>query len=242
MLTIDMSDMVRMANAIDGMSRQIPFLCASSLTKAMLEGRDAENKAMQAAFDRPTPYTLRALQVVPATKHRLQAELRFKEGFGGTPGWKYLGPEVQGGPRRYKGFERALQRAGLLKGGEMVVPSKRIARDGYGNVPGGIYTRILSALGAATDPANNTVRRPKRSNRKRNLDYFVMRGHAKAPDGIYLQKAKWAVPQFLFVKGVSYKARLPYYETARRVLQPAFEKHFLAGLQRVVAEKMGARR
>ncbi len=237
MLSFDFSDFVRGARHIEGASRQIPFVTAYALTKAMQDAQAVEYAKMQAVFDRPTRYTLNSLYVVRAEKHNLRAELRFKEGFGGTPAWKYLGPQVRGGGRRHKGFERALMSAGILKGGEYVVPGSGVKLDGHGNIPGGVITRILSALGANRDPSQNTTRRPKRSNRKRNLDYFVLRG-TKAPDGVYLRVGRTASPILIFVKAPAYSPRFPYYQTGRQVIPPAFRRHFHAGWERFVVREL----
>jgi len=42
------------------------------------------------------------------------------------------------------------------------------------------------------------------------------------------------VPIFLFVKGVSYKKRFPYYEKASAVVPVAYRKHFRAAWERFV--------
>jgi hypothetical protein len=36
--------------------------------------------------------------VKPANKRELRAVVAFKDGFGSVPAWRYLGPEVDGGP------------------------------------------------------------------------------------------------------------------------------------------------
>ena len=233
-------DVDRVIANVDRAAGQMRFAAAFALTAAMKDVREAEVKKMQSVFDRPTPYTLNALRVTPANKRTLRAELGFKE-FGGTPAWKYLGPQVKGGSRRPKGFERALQRAGILKAGEYAIPTGIMARNAYGSVPGGQFTRILSALGANPDPLSNTRRRPKAASRKRNLDYFVLRGK-KAPDGIYLRTGRVARAVILFVSSVSYRARYPYYETAASVLRPAFRRHFANAYERFVVNDSGRKR
>ncbi|GEP09824.1 hypothetical protein [Methylobacterium gnaphalii] len=234
MLVLDASEFGIRAEAVGRTAKQVPFVAAFALTNAMKDARTAEQQTMRSVFDRPTNFTLNALKVTPATKTNVSAELGFKEGFGSVPAWKYLGPQVAGGIRRHKSFEMLLIRKGIMLSSEFAVPSKRCPVDGYGNVSRSVITRMLSALGAQADNAQNTKHYPKRSTRKRNLDYFVMRGHEKAPDGIYLKQAKWAVPMFLFVKSVSYQKRFPYYEQGRTVIREAYRRHFLAGWERFV--------
>lgn len=237
MLTFDSSSFDVTARAIDRAGKQARFVAAFALTNAMKDAREGEIGTMRSVFDRPTRYTLAALKVVPATKHNLTARLGFKE-FGGTPAWKYLGPQVRGGTRKHKSFEMLLIRRGLMLSSEFAVPSARCPKDWYGNVSAGLITRMLSALGAQADAYQNTTRAPKRSNRKRNLDYIVIRGHKKAPNGIYLQKDKWAVPMFIFVNSANYKKRFPYYEKAQAIVPAAFRKHFAAGWDRFVLGEM----
>ncbi len=233
MLKLDASELGLKAEVIGRAAKQVPFVAAFALTNAMKDGREGERETMRSVFDKPTPYTLNALQVRPATKQNLKAELGFKEGFGGTPAWKYLGPSVAGGQRKRKRFEIALTRAGILRSNEFTVPGRGAQLDSYGNMNRGQIVRILSALGAASDAAQNTIRRPKRSNRRRNLDYFVLRG-TRAPDGVYLREGRTVLPILIFVKGMTYSKRFPYYEKARTVIPTAFRKHFRAGWERFV--------
>jgi hypothetical protein len=174
MLALNAGEFGIEAEVVGRAAKQVPFVAAFALTNVMKDAREAERKTMRSVFDRPTNFTLNALQVRPATKQRLQAELGFKEGFGSVPAWKYLGPQVAGGPRKAKRFELALRAKGILRSNEFCVPGRGTQLDGYGNMNRGQIVRILSALGAASGAAQNTVRRPKRSTRKRNLDYFSL--------------------------------------------------------------------
>jgi hypothetical protein len=236
MLTIDFSDVNRFVANLDSAGRQLPFVTAVALTNAMKDARTAEISEMQRVFDRPTRYTLNSIQVVPATKAKLVAELRFKE-FGGTPADKYLGPEVRGGPRAPKGFERALRAAGILWAGEFAVPGPGAKLDAYGNLSGGQITRILSALGASRDASQNTRRRPRLASRRRNLDYFVLRG-ARAPAGVYLRVGRRGIPVLFFVRAPTYRPRYPFYEVGRKVVPAAFARHFRAAWQRYVVNDL----
>lgn len=238
MLTFDFRDWEIKARAIDGAARQVPFVCAFALTKAMQEAREAERSEMVSVFDRPTRYTLNSIQVVPATKRNLTAEIRFKEF--PRPAWKWLGPQVAGGGRKLKAFERALQLRGLMKSGEYAVPSRRAKLDAYGNLPGSVLVQILSQLGAleykSGYSANMTAKSKRRAVKRSGGQYVVIRDHGKAPNGVYLRKEKWAIPILLFVRAPAYEKRFPYYETARRVVPAAFRRRFHEGWQRFVVD------
>ena len=231
MLTFDFSEVERAARSFEDAARQVPFVMSFALTNAMKDARTAEVETMGSVFDRPTRYTLNSLQVVPATKTNLRAELRPKE-FGGRPAWKYLGPEIEGGPRRHKGFERALIARGLLRSNEYVVPSENLKLDANGNVPGSVITQILSALGASRDGHQNTTKKSAKRKREYNRSYVVIRGRGQ--DGIYIRQGRFRVLVMLFVGAPKYSPRFPFYERAREVVPAAFNKHFLLGWERFV--------
>lgn len=245
MLTFDFRDWEIKASAIEGAARQVPFVVAYALTKSMQDAREAERAEMGSVFDRPTRYTLNSIQVVPATKQRLTAEIRMKEF--PRPAWKWLSPQVEGGSRKHKAFERALRLRGLMGAGEFAVPGKGARLDASGNIPGSMIVQILSQLGAAEYKAgysaNMTAKSKQRAVKKARGQFFVG-GGATAPRGIYKRHGRKAVPIILFVRGVSYEKRLPWYETARRVVPQAFRRHFHVGWQRFVVEdiRRGARR
>ena len=68
--------------------------------------RDEVKTTMPRVFDRPTPYTLNSLQVTPTHNHNMTAMVWFKDP--DRMGQHYLVPQVDGGPRKLKGFERGL--------------------------------------------------------------------------------------------------------------------------------------
>jgi hypothetical protein len=219
--------------------RHVPFVTAYALTKT---AKDIEAEAvavMARVFDRPTRFTLNALFVKPATKTDLTAAVRFKEGFGSIPAWRYLGPEVEGGRRAKKSHELALERAGIMDANEYAVPAKGVKLDAHGNMRGGDITRILSALGANPDAHQNTTARSKKRKPGRGT-YLVVRG-STAPDGIYHRAGgRNIIPVILFVKPPTYQKRFPFYETAQRILQQRFSVNFREGWQRYATAKPSA--
>lgn len=219
---------------------QVPFVTAYALTKTAQDIKDEVVTVMARVFDRPTRFTINALYTKRATKYDLTAAVLFKEGFGSIPAWRYLGPQVEGGRRAKKGFERALERAGILQANEFAVPARGVKLDSYGNLPGSIITQMLSALGANPDPLSNTTAKSKKRNPNRG-SYFVLRGVAGAPDGIYFRTGGRKASAFLiFVGQPHYRKRLPFYETARQVFQANFAKHFRIGMMTYGRERRAA--
>ena len=217
---------------------QIPFVTAYALTKTAQDIKQAEVEKMSEVFDRPTRFTLNALFVKTANKRNLTAAVLFKEGNSSIPAWRYLGPQVEGGPRVKKSHERRLERAGILRPEEFVVPASGVRLDAYGNMKGGDIERILSQLGAAEQwagyQANMTARSRKRNIRRAGGQYIVVRGK-QAPDGIYQRKgANRVVPVMIFVRQPIYNKRFPFHETAASTFERSFARHFRAGYRNYV--------
>lgn len=154
-----------------------------ALDKVAKEIKEREVEEMRSVFDRPTPYTLNSLKVTPTRNHQLKATVWFKEP--DRMSEHYLVPQVEGGKRKLKGFERAL-------GKEEYVPGKGAKINQYGNVSPGQLRQVLSVLGKAERyagySANITARSKKRNRRSR--DYVVLpKGSGKLPPGIYQRVA-----------------------------------------------------
>ncbi|MFC3674673.1 hypothetical protein [Ferrovibrio xuzhouensis] len=206
--------------------KQFPFAAARALTQTAQAVKEAERQKMQSVFDRPTRFALNSLYVKPATKNRLYANVFFREfASKGTPAVKYLGPEVYGGKRRVKRFERAMQMAGKLPKNMAVVPGKGARVNSYGNMSPGQITQILSDLRASSDATQN------RGDGKR-AKYFVGKP-GNGPMGVWMRKGRKArdiTPVMLFIEVPSYNKLLPFYETAVRVSREVFEPKFRKSL------------
>ncbi|QBI77096.1 hypothetical protein [Pseudomonas phage vB_Pae_CF3a] len=59
--------------------RQIPYATATALTRTAQGLMDRLRDEMRVVFDRPTPYTLNSLRMVPARKDRLEARCFVKD-------------------------------------------------------------------------------------------------------------------------------------------------------------------
>lgn len=222
---------------------RIPYVTAAALTRTAYDAKDEEARVMQRVFDRPTRFTLNSLFVRGANKSNLTAVVEFKEGFGSIPAWRYLGPQVMGGTRKHKSHERRLIAAGLMLPGEYVVPGLGVTLDAHGNVPGSTLNVILSSLGARADAQQNTPTGGRgRRRRARRGHYLVLREGAVARPGVYLRKGpKEIVPVLMFVRPPRYTPRFPFYETARRVMQQNFARHFRQEWARSLSRTPSAR-
>lgn len=193
---------------------------------------------MRRVFDNPRPYTLNALSPRYATKRGgiLQAGIAFREyGVKGTPAYKYLTPQIMGGPRRMKRSEKALQGIGVLPAGVFTIQGKSFEKDQYGDIPGAQYTRMLAELGVqGTGLGGPKSQRNPRN--KGNKQFFVMRRKGdNKPFAIAEKRGGEAVIMLVFSSSPSYKPRYDFYGVARNQVLKSLPKHF----NRIFSRMMG---
>ena len=225
---------------------QIPFAKAVAATRTAFDVRTGLQNEIRQVFDRPTPYTVSSLRVVPATKAAPTAEVLFKD-YVGHPEFKhYLEPEVYGGERPVKAFERRLQRARVLPQGWLALPGKGAKLDSYGNMSRGQITQILAVLqalptaGAGQGFQGAQTARSKKRN-KTIGDFFssTPNAPAKAPNGGRLPYGVWQrkgrkggtiINVLFFVPRARYRRRLKFWETAQEITRKKFPSNYLAAI------------
>lgn len=186
--------------------RQLPFATALALTRTVQDTRRDLRAAMQAAFDRPKPWTLNSLYIETANKTKLEANVHFKDrwetgskGSQGAPAGRYLRPQILGGTRVAKAHERALARAGVVPSGYYLVPTWSADRDAYGNMATGQIVKMLSALRANRDvgvTSNLNAAGKSRGTRRAETYFAIVPGRPQGrggrggglPPGIYKAK------------------------------------------------------
>ncbi len=251
---------------------QVPFSLARAMTRTVRKAKEAEQDGIRAAFDRPTRYTLNSVYSTTATKMKPEASVGIKDGLStskGTPASKYLAPEVYGGGRRVKRFERALIAAGImLPGWYAVAPrggSWAVKLDAYGNIPAAFVVRLLSYLQAFAEvghKANMTVdKRAKLAKVKRSkaghksiggVVYFVSYGpggRSRSRFGQHLPAGIWAkrgthgadvAPVVLFVRDQpTYRQRFRFYGIAEQTIRNEFNREFQASLRDAMGSVRG---
>lgn len=227
--------MSRALARLDAMGRkQVPFAGSLAVNRLARQAVLDLQTEMSKVFDRPTPFTLGGFFWTKASKRDPSAEIRAKDFAGkGTPAWKYLTPEVFGGSRRMKRFERALQ---ARFGSGFTVPGAGAPLDQFGNISEGDINKLLSALGAFAEGGYRANRgaltaRQKRGRKKNGFadayvkpQFFV--AHARADGallGIYRVVSRGHVePVLIFPKRApNYRKRLPY----REAVEASFKKN-----------------
>lgn len=234
------SDIERAMRGLDRRSKQVRYALAVALTRTAQDVRAAEYDEMRREFDRPTPYTLRSLYVKGATRANLQAVVWVKDdrAGSGTPATRYLLPQIEGGPRGLKGFEKALQRAGYMKHGDKAVPGQFARLDRYGNVSYGQLIQIMSQLRITLTSGHHRnistdAKKAARAVQRAGGQYFALpNGRGKLPPGIY-QRRDFAHgsaaprPVLVFVSGAAYRARFHFERVARRTISDKAGAHFI---------------
>lgn len=204
--------------------KQLPKTLARAATLTAYEIRDALIGHVVKDFDRPTQVTLKSLYVKAANPKNQTARVWFKDAFtSGIPADKYLQPQVQGGVRGHKRFEKALIARGIMDSSEYAIPTKDIL-DAFGNVKGGLSLKILSGLGAAETVSGTTANATssRRSKKKGNARRFFVAKIANTR-GIWERKGTaFGVgirPVFVFVtKAPNYQQRLDFFGIAEKTM------------------------
>jgi len=196
------------------------------LPKAAVEAADrtgryvygALRSEMEEVFDRPTRWALNGLRYRKPTLNRPEVNIWLEEfGGKGIPAADFLAAEIEGGVRRHKRMEKALQARGLMPRGWFAVPGRQAPIDAHGNVPGPFIVRMLSDLQAFGEQGYRANRRGKRRGAKKTNYFFVPAKGSHLKPGIY-----WHMPNrtlgcvFAFVSKVGYRKRYPFYEVGQR--------------------------
>lgn len=246
MIEIRVSGLDEMRQTLAALSdRRFSAAIATALSRTASEVRQEIRRQLPSVFDRPTPYTLNSLYVKGATAENLVARVWFKDETGttgmGTPATKYLAPQVQGGGRNTKRFERALQMAGALPAGWQIVPGPGARLDQYGNVSAGQIIQILSQLritllSGHTRNMSAEARAAIRAQRKAGGRFFVMPVGGRAKPGIYQREfmGENITAVLMFVPPTKYGVRFDFSAMATK----AAEERLQPNVDRVIGEQL----
>lgn len=240
-------DLTNVRNMLKAQQAQVPFAASRGLNRIADKIKEAEVREIVDVFDRPTPYTQqRAIRVQYSSKADLTAVVMVSQDMDkGIPPSKYLAPQISGGTRPLKRFERALQAVGALPAGWRAVPGAAAKIDAFGNMDRGQIQQILSffkAFPEAGYKANMTDKRRQRLARgtktKLGFSYFVGRPGDRLPLGVWqrVQFARGSAirPILIFVPSAVYSAIFDF----GYVAQNAVDKNFAGEFVRAFDEAM----
>ena len=213
-------------------ARVVPYATSTALTRtAQIAAKKDLPDAMRAAFINPTPFTLNSLYVKPSDTATLSARVMVKNTSSrGVVPEKFLFPEVAGGARNEKGFEKALRYAGWLKAGERAMPGDAAKLDAYGNVSGATIRSLLSMIMTAGARSTTRGRDGKRLKKGRKLTNDIFIGEpigGNRPAGIWRREGQRIRPLFIFTsKQPKYRQRLDFEGIAEQAARTHFQTEF----------------
>lgn len=235
MIAIDVRDSLnRLERQLTALGReQLPFATSVALNRTAFAVVKAEQKQMQADFASPTPFTLRSLQYVKATKTNLTAIVQPRS----ASADRVLSEQVAGTPARApKNYERAMRSAGVLPEGKVVVPGSGAKIDRYGNLDRTELTAILAMLGVLSAQAKLT-RTQRRAVANEAATYFLSTKTGRTAHlaaGIWRKTGRRISPILLFVSRATYRARYRWLEAAETEVARTFPMEFDAALQKAM--------
>ncbi|MEP2977974.1 MAG: hypothetical protein ABJO86_00725 [Lentilitoribacter sp.] len=219
--------------------KQMPFAMMLTINDLVKGSRMAAQGQMRGDLHNPTPFALRGIVFERATKRELSGRVvmyRHKARHGNLPAAVFLGPNVEGGVRSHKAFEKQLISRGYMLSSEYAVPASGIRLNRYGNVTQGMLNKIMSGIkieyrgaGASRVPSS----RRGKTKAKRSGRYFVARRGSALPPGIYFEKPnkkRTIVAIFTFRDQVHYKKRFDFAPAVqrhvKRNLMPTFNSRW----------------
>jgi hypothetical protein len=283
-IQIDPKSMANLkAELKDFSERRLNAAVATALTRTAVQVKKKIAASMGSSLNNPTPYTMRQLRHVGASADKLVAAvgfnvvaiqdergnvIRYRDlGPDQTPAGKYMQFQAEGGRRRAKRFEVALQKVGVLPKGWVAVPGQRAKLDAYGNQSVGELRQILSWFDAAEMVAGSrqNMRQEGRDKRRKGtrktagFEYFVApvggirtfsrktgsTGTHKMQPGIY-RRTTFAMgnriePVVIFVQRANYRKRFDFQAIGAAERDRVFPGEILRAVRESAARMRGAK-
>lgn len=251
-VTVDTTGAMR---RLDRAERALAAAAVDALNWTTADAIDEARNVMMRVFDRPTWYTLNSHRMRKAVRTHLESAIVIRDfGGRGTPAAKVLRPEIFGGPRGQKRYERALTAAGVLPSGMLTVAGSGAKLDAHGNISRGQIVQIMSWFKAhqgKRERMNMTSKRKdsliRGGTKRRGIEYFVSTGKAGGgpgnhlPAGIYMRQTSGLGTSLrlimIFVRRAQYQSLYDFEATVQayvdrelpRKWDRAVRKHMASG-------------
>ncbi|MBL8450264.1 MAG: hypothetical protein JNM32_10115 [Dechloromonas sp.] len=193
-------------------SKQANYATAVALTRTAKRLVPIMENAVRAAFDMPTPFTVRAFGTTPATKNNLAATLFIKDRQA-----KYLRLGITGGARNQKAFEKRL--ASEAKTDGYWVPGKGVRLNSFGNLTPSQIASIANRLQKSGKYGGVFVGAPG------NSEQYPFGIWARPKQGRRNGVAALQ-PLLIRVRRPAYRARFDFHGIARQHAGPIFDAEF----------------
>ena len=220
-----------------------PRAVADAINHTAFAARKVLQSEMTEVFDRPTPWTLKSLQVKKAKAGRgsvIEDAAIYVSDYAASKDnapEAWLKAEVYGGQRRAKRLEEALRYYGILPPGHMVMPGKGARLDSYGNFSKGHMSQMLSGLGAAEMKEGLTANasQNKQSLSKGNAKAFFVIRRGKTAIGIAERRGKTMAVVLVFIRKADYARRFRFHEIVEKIA----DRYLLTNLDEAIVKAMG---
>lgn len=208
MASVQIRGMPEFLSRLDNVVRnQAPFAIAKAMTVTMQQAKVAEDAHIIATFDKPTPFTQRAVAVTGATKKNLTASVFVRDVQA-----KYLAAEAEGGQREFKSFEKQ-----FAAGGQPLValPGRGVSLNQYGNITKAKIKAIARDVNTSGKAKRFFSGKPKGSD---------------LPAGIYTRtnNNKQITPLLVFATEAVYQKRFKFSEVGIATVTAQFEANMVA--------------
>lgn len=228
--------------------KQLPYATQLAINRTGDKVVAAEIGEIKNVFNNPTAYTLGSVGRTWASKQNLSARIFLKDKTGNnTPASKFLASEIEGGSRRSKRFEVALQSVGALPAGYKVVPGSACKVDSYGNIDRGQVAQILAYFKAfpemgyksnLTDKRRAALARGNKRTGSQGFVYFVGSPGNGSPLGIWqrfsLGHGSAIKPVMIFVAHANYKKLFDFHPVGHAVI----DREFIGEMTRATEEAL----
>lgn len=257
MIKIGIEGFDRVQKRLGDLAGKARRAAVEAVTKTAQEVKRAERAQIAQVFDRPTPWVLNSVYMKPATRQKPEAVVWIKDEAGkGIPSSKILQAEIDGGSRRQKRSEKALQSIGILPSGWVAVATKHAKTDAFGNMSRGQIVQILSHLqafgeqGYSANATQKTLAKKWKGNEKKGIagfGYFAIKPGNRFPKtrhlypGIYevrgwAKGARSIKPVMIFTPVANYKVRFKFFDVAQDVADRELTRNFNETLKRYLRE------
>lgn len=200
MATVKVRGLPELLSSMDDLARnQAPFAIAKAMTATVRQAKAAEDKYIPQVFDKPTPFTQRAVAFTGATKAKLTASVFIKDVQA-----KYLEAEAEGGKRQFKSFEQQFASSGPV---QVALPARGTPLNQYGNLTKAKIKSIAASL--------------NKTGKKQKFFLGVPKGHT-LPLGIYARMGSSLVPVLVFASSANYQKRFKFDEVGTATITAEF--------------------
>lgn len=230
------NDFNRLESAIQDLRlKHLPFATARALTDVAVAARQSVVQAMPTIFDRPTPFTVGGIKLVPATKSSLAAEIFVMDRQA-----RYLLLEETGGIRTPDMSGKP--------GVALTLPGKGARENAYGNLPARYQASLRDAAArerARREDRQEAVRSARRrrkhsvasAGRDRGIFYVADHGPHGVGSGGYFRRGEGhkLIRLIGYASTESYRPRFGFQDRVTRVAREMIGRALMSRLREAIA-------